>query len=82
MKLAHLLCIPIFLMTNTASAQMPHFRLSLDGQWFFKADTAKVGLDDRWYQDSLDRSDWQLVGSHEPGDAGGPPDSDRQVQRR
>ena len=48
-------------MTDSAVAQNPPFRLSLDGQWFFKADTTKTGIDEEWYRDSLDRSGWQPV---------------------
>ncbi len=42
-------------------AQVPSMKISLDGEWFFKADSQKVGIDQQWYVDSVDRSDWQKV---------------------
>jgi len=49
------------MITVTASAQTTSHRLPLDGEWLFKADSLKVGLDQGWYLDSLDRGGWDRV---------------------
>jgi hypothetical protein len=49
----------LLLMSVSASAQ--YRRTSLDSQWLFRPDTAKVGLTEQWYIDSLDRSSWMRV---------------------
>jgi glycosidase len=36
-------------------------KFSLDGEWLFRADSLRVGIDGEWYADSSDRSDWQGV---------------------
>ena len=36
-------------------------RLSLDGEWLFRADSLKSGLAGKWYLDTLDRSAWERV---------------------
>ncbi|MCZ6775116.1 MAG: hypothetical protein O7D34_01525 [Ignavibacteria bacterium] len=36
-------------------------KISLDGQWLFKADPEKAGVDDKWYAEETDRSEWQTV---------------------
>ncbi len=56
--------IPLLLvafMVVSASAQEAAFRLPLDGEWLFRVDSAKVGIAERWYVDSLDRSAWERV---------------------
>jgi hypothetical protein len=56
--------LPLLLMAFmvvSASAQEAAFRLPLDGDWLFKVDTAKAGITERWFLDSLDRSAWERV---------------------
>jgi glycosidase len=36
-------------------------KLSLDGQWLFKADPEKAGVREAWFADSTNRSDWTEV---------------------
>jgi glycosidase len=36
-------------------------RLQLDGEWLFKVDSLKTGVDSSWFADSLDRSSWSKV---------------------
>jgi cyclomaltodextrinase len=55
-----ILAIALFMSTPQASAQRP-FKQSLDGEWFFRVDSMKVGIAERWYADSTDRSDWHVV---------------------
>ncbi len=43
---------------HTLSATLPQ---TLDGQWRFRADTSRTGLDSRWYSPSLGRDDWATV---------------------
>jgi hypothetical protein len=45
----------------SAPAQEAAFRLPLDGEWLFRVDTLKAGIDQRWFLDSLDRTDWERV---------------------
>jgi glycosidase len=47
-------------------------KISLDGQWLFKADPEKVGVQEAWFADSTNRSDWTQVAvpdfwEHYPG---------------
>ena len=42
-------------------AQMSSYRVSLDGEWYFTADSLKAGMAGGWYGDSLDRASWQRV---------------------
>ncbi len=43
------------------NAQGIAMKMTLDGEWLFKADTARVGVDSSWFADSLNRSDWKQV---------------------
>jgi len=57
-----IVCLSLLLSSNIiAYSQMPPYRVSLDGQWLFKADPEKVGVQDAWFGESYDRSDWQTV---------------------
>ncbi|HXX64439.1 MAG TPA: alpha-amylase family glycosyl hydrolase, partial [Bacteroidota bacterium] len=49
------------LLAMTLQAGAQYRRTSLDGQWLFRPDTAKAGVRDAWYADSLDRSLWMSV---------------------
>lgn len=33
----------------------------LDGEWLFRADSSRIGIEERWYQETADRSLWQRV---------------------
>ena len=44
-------------MTTTGNAQL---RLSLDGDWFFKADPEQQGITMHWQADSTDKSGWEV----------------------
>jgi cyclomaltodextrinase / maltogenic alpha-amylase / neopullulanase len=54
------LATALFMTHSDVSAQRP-FTLSLDGEWLFRVDSMKVGITDRWYADSTDRTVWQHV---------------------
>jgi glycosidase len=47
--------------TSHISAQLPPLKVSLDGEWRFKVDSAKVGLAEAWFADTTDRSAWRPV---------------------
>jgi glycosidase len=53
--------LTFFALTGYLSAQDVAMKLTLDGEWFFKADSAKAGIDSLWFADSLDRSSWEKV---------------------
>jgi len=55
-----LLLILLTVITVSLSAQTT-YRISLDGEWQFRSDSLKSGLNDKWYLDSLDRSAWERV---------------------
>lgn len=42
-------------------SQVPSMRIILDGQWLFRADSGHIGLDQRWFADSTDRTAWSSV---------------------
>lgn len=44
-----------------AHAYAADIRQPLDGEWLFKADTTKSGLEQRWYEVEFDRTQWPLV---------------------
>ena len=48
-----LLCMTM----RNASAQSP-LKFSLDGEWLFRVDSMKLGITERWFSDSTDRSGW------------------------
>jgi glycosidase len=48
-------------MMASAASQSASPKMSLDGEWLFKADSLKAGVDAQWYLDSLDRSSWEVV---------------------
>lgn len=49
------------LMISSARTQTIPMKLSLDGEWFFKADSQKAGLESKWFAEDADRSDWEAV---------------------
>ncbi len=42
-------------------SQNNSMKLSLDGEWRFKVDSTKAGVDEKWFAESLDRTSWQKV---------------------
>jgi cyclomaltodextrinase len=48
------------LVLSTQSQVMP-LKISLDGGWLFAVDSEKVGIEQKWYGESFDRSEWQIV---------------------
>ena len=44
-----------------AMAQVAPHQVSLDGQWLFRVDSTKSGVEQQWFLDSLDRSLWEMV---------------------
>lgn len=52
--------ILLTLITMSLSAQTT-YRVSLDGEWRFRADSLKTGLTERWYLGTVDRSTWDTV---------------------
>ncbi len=41
-----------------SQAQNTTMKLSLDGEWLFRIDTAKNGVDQQWYAETVDRTSW------------------------
>lgn len=55
-------CVLSFLaLIRSMNAQDLAMKITLDGEWMFKVDSAKVGVDSAWFADSLDRSGWYKV---------------------
>jgi cyclomaltodextrinase len=46
-------------MTTNLKSQVP--KLSLDGEWFFKADSQKIGVEQKWFAEKFNRSGWQKM---------------------
>jgi len=51
----------LLLMMAGAMAQVAPHQVSLDGQWLFRVDSTKTGVEQQWFLDSLDRSSWETV---------------------
>jgi glycosidase len=51
----------VFFIPNIALTQMPHQRIALDGQWLFKPDSARQGINRQWYLEEFNKTDWQAV---------------------
>jgi cyclomaltodextrinase len=45
----------------TANGQNSTMKTSLDGEWLFKVDSTRTGVDEKWYSESVNRSRWQKV---------------------
>jgi len=45
----------------STNAQDFSMKISLDGDWLFKADSQKVGVEEEWFEESADRADWHIV---------------------
>ena len=61
LRFSFLWLVWITLPLSQTSRQIPPMKISLDGQWLFKADPEKVGVNDKWYAEETDRSEWQTV---------------------
>ena len=61
MKHVIITALLILMATTPSFSQIDPFRLSLDGEWSFKVDQLKSGLNGKWYSDSVNRADWQHV---------------------
>jgi glycosidase len=61
MKIVSLLILTSSLVITHLQAQDHVMKLPLDGEWLFKVDSTKTGIDSAWYADSLDRSSWSAV---------------------
>jgi len=61
MARAGVLIFCTILLAASMKAQPSSLKLSLDGEWRFRVDTAKAGIDQRWYGQALDRSSWETV---------------------
>ncbi|MBM2841481.1 MAG: alpha-amlyase [Bacteroidetes bacterium] len=55
------LVLLLALSVHPSNAQDDAMKMTLDGEWLFKVDSTRVGLDHQWFSDTLDRSDWQTV---------------------
>jgi cyclomaltodextrinase len=58
-KLKIVFIIGLLLMTSNIKSQVQ--KLSLDGEWLFKADSQKVGVKQKWFSEKSNRSDWQKM---------------------
>src|SRR5206468_2386676 len=61
MKSSVFTLLSILLMVDLMDAQVIAPKITLDGEWLFKVDSSRIGVDQTWFADSLDRSDWQKV---------------------
>lgn len=59
MKLKIIIILGLLVMTTNVKSQVQ--KLSLNGEWLFKADTQKVGADKKWFSEKFNRSDWQKM---------------------
>ncbi|MBU1423024.1 MAG: alpha-glucosidase C-terminal domain-containing protein [Bacteroidetes bacterium] len=46
---------------NSAHSQISPLKFSLNGEWLFKADTKKVGVKQKWFAETSDRSKWEKI---------------------
>ena len=49
------------MVVGAMNAQDLSMRITLDGEWLFKIDSTRAGIDQGWFADTLNRSDWQPV---------------------
>jgi len=50
-------CLALMSQTQSQIA----LKISLDGQWLFTPDSQKVGLEQQWFAEDADRSNWEMV---------------------
>ena len=58
---AGVLIVCTMLLASPMRPQPSPLKLSLDGDWQFRVDTAQAGVDQGWYRQALDRSSWERV---------------------
>jgi glycosidase len=51
----------LVMMVGAMNAQDLSMRVTLDGQWLFKVDSTRAGIDQAWFADTLNRADWETV---------------------
>ena len=51
----------LIMMVGAMNAQDLSMRVTLDGEWLFKVDSTRVGIDEAWFADTLNRTDWETV---------------------
>jgi cyclomaltodextrinase / maltogenic alpha-amylase / neopullulanase len=56
-----LILLATLVFASIVNAQSAAMKVTLNGEWLFRADSAKVGLDSLWFADSLDRPSWDKV---------------------
>ncbi len=59
-----LLCTVIltfFTITGSLNAQDVAMKITLDGEWLFRVDSARAGVAESWFADSTDRATWQRM---------------------
>lgn len=59
MKLKIIIILGFLVMTANIKSQVQ--KLSLDGEWFFKADSQKIGVVQKWFSEKFNRADWQKM---------------------
>jgi beta-galactosidase/beta-glucuronidase len=53
--------LALLILAEVSNAQDDAMKITLDGEWLFKVDSARVGVDQQWFTDSLDQTDWQTA---------------------
>lgn len=53
--------LSLVILVGAMNAQDISTKVTLDDNWQFKVDTARVGIAEGWFADSLNRSGWQAV---------------------
>lgn len=61
MKSFVVVLLSLVVMVGVMNAQDVSMKVTLDGEWLFKVDSSKAGIDQGWFADPVDRSDWQKV---------------------
>lgn len=61
MKSLAIILVSLVMVVGAMNAQDLSMRITLDGEWLFKIDSTRAGIDQGWFADTLNRSDWQPV---------------------
>lgn len=59
MKLKIIIILGLLVMTTNIKSQVQ--KLSLNGEWLFKADIQKIGAEKKWFTTSFNRSGWEIL---------------------
>src|SRR3989338_1459971 len=54
------LAVSVLLLASDCSTKRDS-AMRLDGEWFFKVDSLERGMEERWFVERADRSDWSEV---------------------